>query len=368
MIREFNVVKEQIKNFNLDLSRLTIITECASGFYAYNTFVPILANAKKVIAVSKTTSYGTFEENKKNIEDLAKKLNIDISNLEVVEKIEEHHLKEADVITNSGLVRPITSDMMAQMKRTAVIPLMWETWEFRDEDLDLNSAIKNDILVLGTKETSKEIDMRGYAGVLGLAVLVYLSLEVYKTKVVLFGNEVLGNAIAETFEKNNVEYLWFVNNPTNENQKLYKELGDYKNIIKSYDVVLFAEHSYRNEILTNENGLTLQDLSHLNEEIKIGVIAGNINQEELIRSSLEYFPKKIMPAGYMSFQPYHMGAKPVIELFSAGLKIGEEMARCRLNGMSLEDTIKFMTTKSFAMDFIGKSYMDRYKQIRGENC
>jgi NH3-dependent NAD+ synthetase len=365
MIREFNVIKEQIKNFNLDLTNLVVITECASGFYAYNTFVPILATAKKVIAVSKTTSYGTFEENKKNIGSLAKKLNIDISNLEVVEKIEEYHLKEADIITNSGLVRPITAEMMTQMKNTAVIPLMWETWEFRESDLDLESAVKNDILVLGTKETSKEIDMRGYAGVLGLAVLVYLNLEVYKTKVVLFGNEVLGNAIAETFEKNNVEYLWFVNSPINENQKSYKELGNYKNIIKSYDVVLFAEHSYRDEILTKEHGLTLQDLNHLNEEIKIGLIAGNINQEELINSSLEYFPKKIMPAGYMSFQPYHMGAKPVIELFSAGLKIGEQMARCRLNGMSLEDTINFMTTKSFAMDFVGKSYMNRYKEIKG---
>jgi len=365
MIREFNVVKEQIKNFNLDLSGLTVITECASGFYAYNTFVPILANAKKVIAVSKTTSYGTFEENKKNIEDLAEKLNIDISNLEVVEKLEEHHLKEADIVTNSGLVRPITSDMMSKMKNTSVIPLMWETWEFRDEDLDLSSAIENDILVLGTKETSKEIDMRGYAGVLGLAVLVYLNLEVYKTKVVLFGNEVLGNAIVETFEKNNVEYLWFVESPCNKNQKPYKELEDYKHIIKSYDVVLFAEHSYRDEILTKEHGVTLKELSELNEEIKIGVIAGNINEQELKNSSLEYFPKKIMPAGYMSFQPYHMGAKPVIELFSAGLKIGEQMAKCRLNGMNLEDTIEFMTTKSFAMDFVRKSYMDRYKEIKG---
>lgn len=368
MIREFNVVKEQIKNFDLDLTGLVVITECASGFYAYNTFVPILANAKKVIAVSKTTSYGTFDENKKNIEDLAKKFNIDISTLEVVNKLEDYHLKEVDVITNSGLVRPITSEMMAQMKHTAVIPLMWETWEFRDEDLDLNSAIKNDILVLGTKETSKEIDMRGYAGVLGLAILVYLNLEVYKTKVVLFGNEVLGNAIVETFEKNNVEYLWFVNSPTNKNQKSYKELGKYKNIIKSYDAVLFAEHSYRDEILTKEHGLTLKELSELNEEIKIGVIAGNINEEELNTSSLEYFPKKIMPAGYMSFQPYHMGAKPVIELFSAGLKIGEQMAKCRLNGMSLKDTIAFMTTKFFAMDFVGKSYMDKYKEIRGKNC
>lgn len=64
MIREINIVKEQIKLYDLDFADLVVITECASGFYAYNTFVPLLANAKKVIAVSKTTRYGTFEENK----------------------------------------------------------------------------------------------------------------------------------------------------------------------------------------------------------------------------------------------------------------------------------------------------------------
>lgn len=368
MNREFNIVKEQIIKFDLDLTGLTVITECASGFYAYNTFVPILANAKKVIAVSKTTSHGSFDQNKKNIEYLAKKLEINISKLVVVDKLDAQHIKEADIITNSGHVRPINNEMISQMKRTAVIPLMWETREFRDDDLDLKSAIQNDVLVLGTKETSKEIDMRGYAGALGLAILIYLKLEIYKTKVVLFGKELLGTSIADTFEKNSVEYLWFVDNPTDNTQKSYKELGNYKNVIGNYDLVLFAEHSYSDEILTKGHGLTLKDLSHLNKEIKVGIIAGNINENDLIDSSLEYFPKKIMPPGYLSFQPYDMGAKPVIELFSAGLKIGQQMAIQRLTGMSLEETIKFMTTKSFAMDFVEKSYMNRYKEIRGINC
>ena len=289
MNRELSIVKEQIKKFNLDLSELTVITECASGFYAYNTFVPILAKAKKVIAVSKTTSHGSYDQNKKNIENLAEELEINTSTLEIVEKLDEQHISEADIITNSGHVRPISNKIISQMKRTAVIPLMWETWEFRDDDLDLNSAIQNDILVLGTKETSSQIDMRGYAGALGLAILVYLKLEVYKTKVVLFGKEILGDAIVEMFKKNGVEYLWFVDNPANESQKSYKELGNYKDIIKSYDVILFAEHSFRDEILTKEHGLTLKDLSYLNKEIKVGIIAGNIRENDLIESNLEYF-------------------------------------------------------------------------------
>ena len=367
MIREINIAKEQIKNFNLDLTNLTVITECANGFYAYNLFVPVFANAKKIIAVSKTTRYGSYKENKQNFIDIAAKLNIDISNVEIVEELTENHLNEADIVTNTGHVRPITAVMMSHMKNTAVIPLMWETWEFRDEDLDLNSAIKNDILVLGTNETSKEIDMRGYAGVLGLAVLTYLQVEIYKTKVILFGEAVLGKAIVETFKNNGVEFLWFVNEKKEENQIEYNQISQYKTEFQQSDVVLYAEHEYRKEILCEENSFSLKDLSKLNSEIKIGVIAGNISSDEMDSLEISYFPEHIMPPGYMSFQPYHMGARPVIELFASGLKIGEEMSRKRIDRNSLEETIKYMIKESFAMDFINESYMDRYNKVKVEN-
>ena len=40
------------------------------------------------------------------------------------------------------------------------------------------------------------------------------------------------------------------------------------------------------------------------------------------RTSLQYLPKKIA-FGHMSYQAYHLGPQPVLELFAAGLKVGE---------------------------------------------
>ena len=364
MIREYNIIKEQIKLYDLDLTDLTVITECASGYYAYNTFVPLLAKAKKVVAVSKTTKYGTFEENKENIYNIAKKLNIDLTNLEIVEKLEDYHLKQADIITNSGLVRPITREMIKKLKRTCVIPLMWETWEFRDTDLDLKSCIENDILVLGTDESHPNLKMYPIGGILGISLLLKLGLEVYKSKVILFGDGILGNAVAEAFDKNGVEYIWFVEHKNNENQYLYKDIEKVKKYIPDFDAMIFAEHKYTEEIISPKNNITFQEIFELNREIKIGVIAGNINKEELEKSKLKYYPKEIMPVGYMSYQPYHLGPRPVIELFSCSMKVAEVMAKCRKNGMSLEETIKYSLENSPAMDFIGKTYMDRYKEIK----
>lgn len=366
MIREINIVKEQIKLYELDFADLVVITECASGFYTYNTFLPLLVNAKKVIAISKTTRYGTFEENKKNIENLAKKLNIDISNLEVVEELEEEHLKQADILTNSGLVRPITKDMLSRLKPTAVLPLMWETWEFRESDMDLKAAIENDILVLGTDESHPNLKMHPIGGILGISILLQLGLEVYKSKVILFGNGILGDAVAEAYDKNGVEYVWFVYHKTDDRQYLYKDIDKLKEYLLGYEAIVFAEHEYQEEIISKNGLLNFDEIYQFNSEIKIGVIAGNVPKYELENSKLEYFPKNIMPVGYMSYQAYHLGARPVIELFACSMKVAEVMARCRKKGMSLEETVKYSIEKSPAMDFVGKTYMSRYKEIKGK--
>ena len=59
---------------------------------------------------------------------------------------------QADIITNSGHVRPIDAEMIGWMKPTAVIPLMYEAWEFRDADLDLAACQRRGIVVAGTNE------------------------------------------------------------------------------------------------------------------------------------------------------------------------------------------------------------------------
>ncbi len=74
-----------------------------------------------------------------------------------------------------------------------------------------------------------------------------------------------------------------------------------------------------------------------------------------------------MPFGYMSFQAYHLGARPVIELFACSMKVAEVMAKCRRIGMSLEETIKYCIENAPAMDFVGDGYMQKYKKIRGIN-
>ena len=56
----------------------------------------------------------------------------------------------------------------------------------------------------------------------------------------------------------------------------------------------------------------------------------------------------------MSYQAAEIGPRPVLELFAAGLAVGEAMARSRLGGASARDAARHALSVAPAMDFTGE--------------
>ncbi|MGL4597077.1 MAG: hypothetical protein ACRCYO_06100, partial [Bacteroidia bacterium] len=67
--RALQRIQTLIQRLNLDLSGLTVLTECASGAYTYTAVMAAMAGAD-VIAVGRDSYYGKFDDNKKRLEDL----------------------------------------------------------------------------------------------------------------------------------------------------------------------------------------------------------------------------------------------------------------------------------------------------------
>ena len=99
MKRELNIIREQIDLYKIDLSELTVITECATGAYSYNIFTLLLSGAKSVVAYGKDTRFGSFYEAKKIVEDIAKNTGINISNLEIT-----NSLSDSQIMDSCGLL------------------------------------------------------------------------------------------------------------------------------------------------------------------------------------------------------------------------------------------------------------------------
>ncbi len=60
--------------------------------------------------------------------------------VEIITTIKDDVLAGADVVTNSGHLRPIDRSIISKLPQHCVLALMFETWEFRTSDIDVAAA------------------------------------------------------------------------------------------------------------------------------------------------------------------------------------------------------------------------------------
>lgn len=350
-MREQMIAAECIDRFDLDLSELTVLTEAAAGPYLFTPLTAALAGAK-VLALTGDSGYGSAASVERDTARVAAEWGT-ADRVKVGLARKPEWFAAADIVTNSGFVRPIDGEAIASMKPTAVIPLMWETWEFRGDDLDLEACRKRGILVMGTWETRPPCDMRRYSGDLAQKLLTdELALDGHARIALLGGNAALGVPIRERLSELGHAVSWFAGDP---GARPYEELGPHlRERARDYDALLVAEHQDPRLLLGPKGLVPPAELAAENPELRIGVICGNVDGESLRASGLRFQPQRIRPFGYESYATHRLGPRPVLELYAAGLKVGEVMARARLAGAEPAEAAREALGSSPAMDFDGE--------------
>ena len=347
--REEYICKKIIDNLQLDLKGLNILTEAASGCYSWTPILSALAGAK-VQCLGRDSAHGLFEDNKSKILNLSDKLNINDKIKTISNDPNETQLSEVNIVTNSGLLRPIDNFIISRLNPKAVISLMWETWEFRATDIDLKSAQKHKIPIIGTNEDF--IDVHEYNGYYMLKLLFDMKIEVFHNHIVIIGHRPACHCI-ELFKKMGVSYTWVSSRCEHDSNSHHYDDIDILLNLDHIDAIIFADHESKKQIIGTGTKVTFQDLKAKFPQIRIGHVCGAIDFNELKKSNLFYHPAEIKDVGFMSYQPDEIGAQPVLELFGAGLKVGELAAKARLSGFSLEETIKTTVDYGIGQDFAG---------------
>jgi len=344
------ILRELVAGFDLNLDGLNVYTEAASGHYAYGPVLAALAGAKHVTAQVRDSRFGSAQDIISRTRQLAESYGVGYL-IECVERRSHQHLARADIVTNSGHVRPIDRDLIDALKPTAVIPLMWETWEFRSSDFDLNYCKERGVVVLGTNERHPPCNMLGFIGLCSLKLLFDLGFD--GGKVLLMGNApVPASPMVDYMRRIGIDVTWVSSNP--DGDLGYEEIKDhFRDHGGQYDIMILAEHRLHDLILGTGGLLDFKAIKAINPAIKIGVMCGNVDVQGLSDSGLRYVPKHIAPVGFMSYQPYMLGPRPVLTLYAGGLKVGEAMARARIRGLSPRDSVVDAMAKSPAMDFEG---------------
>lgn len=329
------LIGDAINTYDLDLSGLTVFTEAASGNYVVTPLIAALAGSDRVFAITRDSRYGKAADIRNFTLELARRWGVE-DRIEVVPDKSPSILSQVDIVTNLGFVRPIDRSMIAHLKPTAVLPLMWEPWEFREADLDLSECRRAGITVLGTNEREPRLSLFTYVGYLAVKLAFELEIEVYRSKVVIVGSGVFGESCVSAFDKLEAD-IEYIDLSTSGNSL---EAESAKSALRDADLVVLTEHHSSVCLIGSGGQITVDELLMLSPHLSIIHIAGNINREEIDSAAVPCVPRKSAAPGHMSVTTDYLGPKPVIALHTAGLKVGEAMARPRLAGLNPVETEK----------------------------
>jgi hypothetical protein len=338
MSRQARLIKDSFNKFQINLQGKIILTEAATGNFVCTSILAAIAGAR-VFAIAKDSKFGSVSQIRNEVMSLAKELDIE-NKITIIQSLEEIDLGNIDVVTNTGFVRPINKLIIDKLKPDCIIPLMWEPWEFRPDDLDLVSAVKKGIKVYGTNESDSRLQTMHYIGLTVLYFLLKEKRSPFSSKILVIGCEKFNKAIEEELKKLNYFVLSFLTEEFNASN------------ICDYDTIVVAEHTYPKMIIGNSKE-SLIHCSSLAEDQLIIHISGNVDFTALI---CKHYPDEPASFGYMSYTTDFIDPISVFDLHSAGLKVAEGMIKAKSANLKGLEFKNFMEKAFPASAFVNKKY------------
>lgn len=227
--------------------------------------------------------------------------------------------------------------------------------------MDLVECKNLGIPVLGTNEHHRDLRIFEYLGVVALKLLLEVGMEIFRSHVVVVGSGEFAHQVVATLiaAKARVTLL-------STGRKGRLRTLKARQAFRDADAVVVVEH-YNNRALIGQGGeIGADELFSLNPRIAITHICGGVDRESLSAVGINCHPSRFAVPGYMSVSTDYLGPRPVIDLHTAGLKIGEELSKARTRGLSGQDAERFVLAgTSLAQGF---SKLLGRKERNDESC
>ena len=335
-----------VKALDLNLKGKTVLTEAASGSYVVTPILAALAGAR-VFAFTRNTRYGSvddiFSETRKLIAE-CRFMELDIH---LVKELSPEIISKADLITNSGHLRPLNADKLRYAKDELVISLMYEAWEWRDADMDLAYIRKRGFILGASNERHPDVDVFNYLGDMTLKLIFDAGICPYNNRFILICNNDFGPYIAKVLSRNCAGLLVI---DEDEHRKKYQDMsvdwmGGFPevSIPESYrdaEAVIFTAYPFTREWVGNNHPVMLDSLKMQLRDPFILRYCGDLSVADLDHSGVRYFPSHVT-SGHMGVLPSAVGFDPIIRLQAGGLKAGEALmcAKHTYNGLPIVELI-----------------------------
>jgi hypothetical protein len=303
--RLVRLMRAAVARCQLDLAGRVILTEAATGAYAVTPVLAALAGAE-VYALAATTGFGSAVELRKTTEELAALAGVTESIRFVTEK-SPAVVGAADIVTNSGQVRPIDASFVARMKPSSVVPLMYESWEYRRSDVDLEACRARSIVVAGTNERHPAVDVFSFLGTMAIKQLHDAGIAVRGSRLVVLCDNSFAPFIVKGLRDAGADV-------TQTHQLTEATLNG------QCDAVLLA--------LQPDTGRSVDaaQVTLLSDRAPGAVLVqywGDADRLALAAAGVPVWPEVAPKAGHMGILPSAVGPEPVIRLQAGGLKVGQ---------------------------------------------
>jgi len=313
--RLINEMRAGIRRCGLDLAGTVVFTEAASGAYVVTPVLAAMAGAQRVVALARATHYGSVDDVAAATIDLARLAAVS-DRVEIVSEKRADVVAAADIITNSGHVRPIDAEMIGWMKPTAVVPLMFEGWEFRPSDLDLSACRQRGIAVAGTNERHPAVDVLPFVGMMAVRLLLDAGVAMHGSRLVVWCDNPFRPLLVEQLTRagavvDSIERLDEVSETTTADAILVALKPRVRAVVSSGEAETIARHC--------PGAIVVQ-------------FWGDFDRTALARAAVSFWPLESPLPGHQGILPSCLGPEPIVRLQCGGLKVGEVMAAVRMAG------------------------------------
>jgi hypothetical protein len=314
--KAYEISKFWIEKIGLNLSGFNVLTEVGSNGYTYLPLIASLAGAKNVFAWCKDTSYGIASD---MVLEAMKAEDVWGISDTIIYRLNDRRFEDivnADLITNSGMIRPLDSKFIKNVRSSTVISLMFESWELRMDDIDLAECENNNVTVTGVSEKNSIMNIFEYTGVLAVKLLLSSNIEIYNSNILVWSNDEFGQVAYNWLKKLNPKSIIISN-----------DINRFYDILEQIDVIYICDYHEERNYFGEAGFMDIKKVVKLNSKLVICHLYGNISLQECNINGLEIYPQKSGKAKTMSESLAHVGLEPILQLMIAGLKAGQEVLR-----------------------------------------
>ncbi|MFE3779760.1 hypothetical protein ACFXPA_16550 [Amycolatopsis sp. NPDC059090] len=287
---------EAVERTGLDLGGRIVVTEAATGAYAVTPLLAAMAGASEVRALSRDSRYGTAREAEDAIIRLAERAGVAVQ----FSRVKDASLFDgADVVTNSGHLRPLDAKAISWLRPGSAVSLMYEPWELRPDEVDLEACHARGVHVAGPNEHHPDIGVFAYSGVMAVKQLLDAGVPVLGSRVLLLCDNVFASDIEQGITA----------------------LGGQVTAAGRVDAVLVALSPRPEPVL---DALAVERIREAHPGAVLVQFWGDIERDDLA-----VWPPEAPDAGHMGILPSAVGADPIVALQAGGLKVGELLTSSR---------------------------------------